>query len=172
MQKLKFLILTLACVTMMSASWAQNTQTSDNPRSLSDPAMSNKLRTDLSTRNAQLGTNSVDWYDTGNGYYGTYSINNTQYMSRYDKQGNYIGSYEKGDWNAGDVPASIKSAYGNSMYKDQEVTAYWRSSDPDTKGYYMEVRDKQGKTSRVWADEQGKFSTTAPTRSAKKPQSN
>ena len=80
MQKIKFIILTLACVTMMSASWAQNTPTSDNPRSLSDPTMSNKLRTDLSTRNTQLGTNSVEWYDTGNGYYGTYSINNTSYM--------------------------------------------------------------------------------------------
>jgi hypothetical protein len=172
MKKIKFLILTLACVTMMSAVWAQNTPTSDNPKTLSDPTMSGKLREDLSNRNSQLGSTTVDWYDTGTGYYGTYTIGSNTYMTRYDKQGNYLETYEKGDWSRSDVPPSIKSAYSNSAYKDREVTGYWKSSDPDRKGYYMELRDKQGKTSRVWADDQGKFSTTPSMKPTKKPQSN
>jgi hypothetical protein len=134
-----------------------------NPTTLSDPTMSSRLQTDLSGRNSQLGNNSVSWYDTGNGYYGTYSIGNENYMARYDKQGKYVDTMTKGNWGDSDVPQSLKSSFDKSTYKNQRVTGYWTLSDPSNrKGYYLETQDDNGKTSRIWADENGKFSTSPP----------
>ena len=153
-----------AFIILATASFAQTNPSVQNPTTLSDPAISGRMQTDLSGRNSQLGNNSVRWYDTGNGYYGTYSIGDDNYMARYDKQGKYIETMTKEDWNDSDVPASLKTSFGKSNYKDQRVTGYWTLSDPtDRKGYYMELQDKNGKTSRVWADENGKFSMNPPT---------
>jgi hypothetical protein len=159
-----------ALVMLATASFGQTNSgqsnskpTYQNPTTLSDPTMSSRLQTDLSGRNSQLGNNSVSWYDTGNGYYGTYSIGNENYMARYDKQGKYIDTMTKGNWNDSDVPQSLKSAYDKSNYKNQRVTGYWSLSDPSSrKGYYLETQDNNGKTSRIWADENGKFSTSPP----------
>jgi hypothetical protein len=154
-----------AFVILATASFGQtnSSPTVQNPTTLSDPTMSSRLQTDLSGRNSQLGNNQVSWYDTGNGYYGTYNVGNTDYMVRYDKQGKYQDTMTKGNWSDPDVPSSLKSSYSKSPYKDQKVTGYWSVSDPsDRKGYYMEIQDNNGKTQRVWADENGKFSTSPP----------
>jgi len=177
MNKIKNVILTLTCATMISGAFAQtatpppSTGTSisaaQDPKALNDPAVSQRLSADLNSRNAQLGTNSVSWFDAGNGYYGTYTVGTNNYMTRYDRQGNYIETYTKGNWSDSTVPPSLMTSYNESMYKGQPITGYWTVSDPGKSGYYLEVQGKDGKTGRIYADENGKF-LSAP-RTAEKP---
>lgn len=128
-----------------------------DPRPLSDQTMSQRLLKDLNTRNAQSANQPVSWWDSGYGYYGTYTIDDMEYMTRYDRSGNYVETLTKKEWNNS---TPIMSAYNQSQYKDQQVTGYWEVSDPSNrKGYYLELGDK-GRTSRVWVNDQGKFSTT------------
>jgi hypothetical protein len=54
-----------------------------NPVQLSDPTLSQQLQSDLNSRNGQSGSQAASWFNTGSGYYGTYSLNNTDYLSRY-----------------------------------------------------------------------------------------
>jgi hypothetical protein len=127
------------------------------PTRLKDGTMSQRMEKDWSTRNPNMSSMPVEWYSSADGYYGTYSNDNNQYMSRYDSKGNYIETMTKKDWSK-DVPAELKSSFDKSDYKSQEVTSYWEVSDANKKGYYMELNDGKGKMSKVWADENGKFS--------------
>jgi len=43
------------------------------------------------------------------------------------------------------------------------VTGYWEVTDPSKKGYYLELNDDQNQPTRVWVDEDGKFSTSPNT---------
>jgi hypothetical protein len=154
-----FVILATACFGQTPTT----TPTVQNPITLSDPTMSSRLQTDLAGRTAQLGNQPVSWYDNGNGYYGTYTIGNENYMVWYDKQGTYVDTMTKMSWNSPDVPANLKASFDKSPYKSQPVTGYWTISDPvDTRGYYLEIQDNNGKVQRVWSDETGKFTTSPP----------
>ena len=125
---------------------------------LSDKTMSDRLIKDLNSRNALTTNQPVMWWDSGNGYYGTYSVNNQNYMTRYDAQGNYTETLMKKEWN-NMVSASVVSAFNQSPYKTHQVTSYWEVSDLNRKGYYFELNDK-GTASKVWMSDQGKFSST------------
>ena len=143
---------------MLFRSYAQTTpMQQDQTNRLSDGTMSQRLGKDWSTRNPTMSTMPVEWYNSTDGYYGTYSNDNNQYMTRYDSKGNYIETMTKKDWN-NDVPSGLRSSFDKSDYKSQEVTSYWEVSDPNKKGYYMELTDSKGKMSRAWVDENGKFS--------------
>jgi hypothetical protein len=152
----------------MSAGYAQisgnmnaNTQEQSAPKKLTDPSMSQRLQSDLTGRNPLIGDSQVTWMDAGNGYVGTYSTNNVNYMTNYDKDGTYMGSYRKAQWDT-EVPSSIRTSFEQSSYKGQNVTGYWESADPAMKGYYLEIDNGKGRTSKVWADDKGKFSTAQP----------
>lgn len=129
------------------------------PRSLTDPAMSERLQKDLNTRNTQTTNQPISWFDSGDGYYGTYSNEDQNYMTRYDKKGNYIETMRRKEWNDM-VPSDLRSSFDQSSYKSQLVTNYWEVSDPNRKGYYLELNDNSGKITKVWADDKGNFSTT------------
>lgn len=129
------------------------------PQKLTDASMSKRLAEDWHTRNSTLKNQAIDWFDSNDGYFGTYSIENKDYMSRYDKKGVYIETMNRKEWDE-TIPMSIKSAFDNSEYKSQQVTSYWEVSDPYRKGYYMELKDDQDKVTRVWADDYGNYSTT------------
>src|SRR6188768_1164488 len=103
MKKIIFIAVCLAVTCWQSI--AQTTRAGDTK--LSDPSMSQRLQGDLGTRNEQLRTQPVDWYSNGEGYYGTYTIGQDDYITRYDKQGVYVETLKKGDWNGTDVPASL-----------------------------------------------------------------
>lgn len=130
------------------------------PTPLKDQMMSDRLGKDLNTRNSMTQNQTINWYQTNYGFYGNYSAGGANYMTRYDAQGNYVETLRRDEWNNNsNIPNSLRNAYGQSPYKDQTVTGYWSVTDPGKSGYYMELRDNKGTTSRVWADSQGKFTT-------------
>lgn len=147
---------------LMSASaFAQSTSENKyEPRSLNDRTISDQLQKDLYKRNSNLSNQPVSWFDAGDGYYGIYSHNDHEYMTRYDKKGNYKETMTKKEWND-KVPASVRTSFDDSPYKDQQVANYWEVSDPDKKGYYLELNDDKGKVSRLWANEKGEFANTS-----------
>jgi hypothetical protein len=130
------------------------------PKTLTDRTMSQRMSADLGNRNAKVGNNPVSWYDAGYGYYGTYTIDSTKYMTLYDRKGNYMQTLTKKEWGNSQIPSSVTTAFNQSPYKDQTVDGYWEVSDFGKKGYYMELTDKQGKKSRVWMNDQGKISNS------------
>lgn len=125
---------------------------------LTDKTMTTRLQQDVTKRNSSLGNASINWYDAGYGYYGTYSLNDQTYMARYDQKGNYVETLTRKEWND-QIPQSTRDAFSQSSYGSQQVTAYWESTDPGKKGSYFELSDGTGKSSRVWSDGTGKFST-------------
>jgi hypothetical protein len=129
------------------------------PQPLTDQMMGDKMLKDLNARNSLTANQPVSWYQTGYGFYGNYAQNNVNYMTRYDAQGNYVETLRQQDWNNANVPTTLRNAYGQSSYKDQSVTGYWSVTDPGKSGYYLELKDKNGASSRIWADGQGKFTT-------------
>jgi hypothetical protein len=179
MKVMKFLstIIITACMAIAFASKGQTPPQPQGtnpvmPQSVSsptaaDPAMSQRLQSDFQSRNIDVGNQPVNWYNSMNGYYGTYSNNGQNFLTQYDKQGNFQQSYIQGNWNSNDVPTSLKSAYSNSPYKSQPVTGYWTSSDSTRLGYYLETKNPKGQPTGLWADENGTLSTTPP--SVKKP---
>src|SRR5690349_13759398 len=97
MKMLKSVLTCTALVLLLQAQAQTPTQTptqsqtqNQEPRALSDKTMSDRLQKDVTTRNSSLGTTPVTWYDAGYGYYGTYSLNDQNYMVRYDRTGNYV----------------------------------------------------------------------------------
>jgi len=134
-----------------------STQTQE-PRALSDKNMSSRLQKDIGKRNASLGNTPVSWYDAGYGYYGTYALNDQNYMVRYDRNGNYVETLTRREWND-EIPQATRDAFTSSEYNGQRVTGYWEVTDPGRQGSYYELSGTDGKTSRVWADGTGKFST-------------
>lgn len=135
-------------------------QNPQEPKTLSDRTMSQRMSADLNNRNAKVGNNPVAWYDAGYGYYGTYTIDSMQYMTLYDRKGNYMQTLTKKEWGNSQIPPTVTSAFNQSEYKDQNVDGYWEVNDFGKKGYYLELSDNQGKKSRVFMNDQGKFSTS------------
>lgn len=131
------------------------------PQLVTDPMVSDRLAKDLHTRNPATQTQTVNWYQTDYGYTGTYAVGSASYMARYDQQGNYVETLRRTEWSNSTVPATLTNAYGQSPYKNHTVAGYWTVTDPGKSGYFLELRDKDGESSTVWADGQGKF-TTAP----------
>jgi hypothetical protein len=157
---INFISSTLLFALIVNVTYAQTQQQSQQqnpqePKTLTDRAMSQRISADLNNRNARVGNNPVSWYDAGYGYYGTYTIDSTKYM----KKGNYMQTLTKKEW-GNQVPPSLMTAFNQSQYKDQTVDGYWEVSDFGRKGSYLELTDNSGKKSRVWVNEQGKFSTS------------
>jgi hypothetical protein len=171
-----FIVISLVCMSIatLRAQAPQPQGTNPvTPQSMSspavtDPTMSQRLQTDFQSRNIDVGNQPVNWYNSTTGYYGTYSNNGQNFMTQYDKQGNFQQSYIQGDWNAGNVPPNLKSAFDNSPYKSQQVTGFWTPTDSTQQGYYLQTTGKNGATSNIWFDENGTLSTTPPAK--KKPQ--
>ncbi len=135
--------------------------TPQTPQRVTDPMVSDRLAKDLSTRNSATQTQTINWYQTNYGYTGNYAIGSANYIARYDQQGNYVETLRRSEWNNSNVSATLLNSYSQSPYKDQTITGYWSVTDPGKTGYFLELRDKSGVSSSVWADGQGKI-TTAP----------
>ena len=155
----------LLIASTLSVGYAQTKQPQE-PTKLNDQATSTRLLNDLNSRNALTSTQAVSWWDAGYGYYGTYTIDSTSYMSRYDKQGNYIETLTKKEWNAS-VPTPVTSAFDQSPYKTYQVISYWEVTDPGRKGYYFELNN-DGKQQRVWLNDKYAFSSM-PSKAYPKP---
>ena len=124
-----------------------------------DTTICQRMQRDLNTRNSVTGDQQLDWRSSNYGYYGTYSTDSVEYMARYDKEGKYLETLAKKEWN-NNAPAKLRSSYDQSSYKLQKVTGYWEVTNPDRKGYYLELSDGENQSSEVWANEDGEFSET------------
>lgn len=124
-----------------------------------DSTMNQRMETDLNKRNSLTNNQRVSWKQSLYGYNGTYFSNHVQYMAHYDKDGKYVETFTKKEWNE-NASAKLRSSYDQSNYRSQRVTGYWEVTDPGRKGYYLELKDDQNKSSRVWVNEDGKFSTS------------
>jgi hypothetical protein len=98
----------------------------------------------------------ISWWDSGNGIICKYTVDNKSYITRYDKQGNYIETLRPKAWNDS---SALRPYFQKSQYRLQKVISYWEVSDANKKGYYLEMSDSTKQVSSVWADELGKFST-------------
>jgi hypothetical protein len=185
MKKIIYFVTSLALSGIVMTTYAQSQQqTTPTPRPIqstgtigqtpqlvTDPMISDRLARDLTTRNAATQTQTINWYQTNYGYTGNYAIGSANYMARYDQQGNYVETLRRSEWNKTTVPTTLVNAYGQSPFKNHEVTGYWSVTDPGKSGYFLELRDKNGTASTIWADSQGKF-TTAPYSSTIPPPNN
>jgi|GEM_PF-1202637 len=136
---------------------------------MTDPTKSQQFLNDLNRRDPNTVNQNIEWTDNEYGHYGTYSLDNVNYMTRYDQKGNFQGTYRKKDWSDASVPASLKSSFDKSTYKGSDVSSYWESADPTNKTYYFELSNDKGKNSKVWADDKGKFSTKPYTQKSTPP---
>lgn len=99
----------------------------------------------------------VEWSKSQYGFAASYRLDNTYYMATYNQESHYVETYKKVDWNSAEVSSVVKQALLVSSYKNHEVVGYWVSSDPEEYGYYLEIKDKTGKQSAIWADTKGNF---------------
>lgn len=159
-----YFICILAAGGLSHAAGAQEVA-SNEKRSLSespiDTTRNQRMENDLNKRNSLTKNEKVTWKYSGYGYNGTYTSDFIQYMAQYDMDGKYVETLTKKEWND-DVSAKLRSAFDQSIYKSQQVTGYWEVTDSYVKGYYLELKDNQNKTSQVWVNEDGKFSTAPP----------
>ncbi|MEO7991877.1 MAG: hypothetical protein ABI663_20145 [Chryseolinea sp.] len=151
------LVALVANVTFAQTSGSQKDQ--PYPRILENKVVSERLQKDWKKRNSAIQAQPVQWFELGDGFYGSYENSDHKFMTLYDHDGNYIQTYKKSDWN--NATASAKAAYDISIYKTQPVLSYWEVYDADKRGYYLEL-DNQGKNSHVWLNDAGEFSTTVP----------
>jgi len=100
---------------------------------------------------------TVSWWDSGNGFICKYSVNNRNYMARYDTRGNYVETLIQKEWDDR-VSPSLQSSVQRSQYKSQKITSYWEVMEPQKKGYYLEFNSVGNRLVSVWADDQGNFS--------------
>ncbi|HPH45968.1 MAG TPA: hypothetical protein PLJ60_02085 [Chryseolinea sp.] len=148
--------LTIAALVMLtSTSYAQMAENSE--LLIVDQKPSTSRPVGLDTRVTIATDQPVAWSHSKYGFAGSYTMGDTHYMATYNSESHYIETYEKIDCNSAEVSSVVKSALLTSLYKDQQVISYWKSSDPTEFGYYLEIKSKSGKQSSVWADDKGNF---------------
>lgn len=108
-----------------------------------------------------FATQTISWWDSGNGIIRKVSVDSISQITRYDKQGKYVETLKQKVWNDASV---LLSTFQQSQYKLQKVTGYWEVSDADKKGYYLELNDNDNRSLSVWVDEQGVFSIIPTTK--------
>ena len=97
----------------------------------------------------------VSWWDSGNGFIYKSTGETNAYLTRFDKQGNYVETLKRKIWNDSSL---LQPSFQQSQYKQHRVISYWEVSDVNKKGYYLEMSDSKNQSSSVWVDDLGKFS--------------
>jgi hypothetical protein len=146
----------VAAVMLSSTSYAQMANNTDL-LDVVDQKQTTNRPAGLDARVTVATDQPVVWSHSQYGYAASYSMGNTNFMATYDNESHYVETYEKIDWNNSAVSSVLKSSFLTSSYKEEVVIGYWKSSDPDEYGYYLEVKDKSGKQSGIWADKKGNF---------------
>ena len=122
-----------------------------------------KIRNDSSKRISRpYYYQTASWWDSGNGFICKVTADNRSYLTRYDKQGNYLETLVQKTWNE---KSDLWPSFMKSQHKSLKVIAYWEVWDVGRKGYYLEMIDNRNQVSNVWADESGNFSTIPSTKS-------
>jgi hypothetical protein len=122
-----------------------------------DKDLTERLSQNLYSRKPAAKDAVIVWDNTDEGYEGNYAIGDVKYMSRYDKNGNYVETLTEKKWDD-NVPDNIRSSFNNSEYKSGRVEHYWEVNEPSRQGYYLDIKDTNGNSRRIWSDREGKFS--------------
>jgi hypothetical protein len=156
------LLLIVLFTFMATVLYAQTPSTltdQNSPIELSDPGIRERLQKDWKKRNPKFQNQVLQWYELGDGFYGTYTRSQKNYMVLYDIQGKYVETLCESDWN-GNVSTELRSSFAMSPYKGQQVMRYWEVTDTKKRGYYLECKDDKGRISRAWVNDKGDFSIT------------
>lgn len=151
---MKNIIKSIACMSLVSTVLFAQTNPNTNNK-MPSQEMNKKMVKDINSRYPGTSKAVIVWDNNDYGYDGSYTIDNTSYIARYDKQGKYIETLTRKNWD-NNVPSNIRNSFDNSMYKSNSIDSYWEVSDPMRKGYYIRTRDDQGNLKNVWMDDQGK----------------
>jgi hypothetical protein len=154
-----FLVLFVLLTNFTTAQTLPAPVENNDEHQLTDLKTSQRLHKDWKSRNSSIKNKAVLWYNSKDGYYGSFSNQDQYFRARYDHNGNYIETLKKKEWNEM-VPSALKSSFENSEYKSYLINGYWEVADPNTKGYYLELMDDEGQAVQLWPDENGNISTT------------
>ena len=122
-----------------------------------DNEMNQQLIKQLSDRIPETRNETIAWTGTDYGYVATFSVDNIEYMTVYDRSGNYVETFSKQAWDDR-VPDVIKMEFDNSAYNTYTVHRFWEGIHTNNKHYYLEMLDKNGSSKNAWCDENGRFS--------------
>jgi hypothetical protein len=156
MKKLVF-ICAIMCFAISGSLMAQQEGIHKKKKGIANRDVERQLTEDLNNRFAFTRTAPVVWDNTEYGYDATYAENGQEYMSRYDINGNYIGTLKRSQWND-DVPSEVRAGYDKSRYKTYKVVSFWEMADKDSRGYYIQATDPRGAIQRIWVDQKGTVS--------------
>ena len=117
---------------------------------------------DLLKRYPDVDQQSLKWDTAGNEYTASYNMNDTEYRARYDKEGNWLETMQKREWDDNNAPENLKMGLSDNAYENYQVDSYWEITDADAKsgrdkGYYFYMKDKEGNTKNLRMDSQGKI---------------
>ena len=156
---IKFIATLALSAWVYQAGFAQDTnpnanQTQENTQD-TDDNITQMAQKDLQSRYPGLDDQVVVWDRTEDGYNATYSMNDADFMARYDAEGNWLETMEKRDWDD-NVPENIKMGLSDNAYENYKVDSYWEITDSDRgKGYLFYLKDQDGNTQNVRMDSQG-----------------
>ncbi len=118
---------------------------------------SQAMISDLNAKFPDTKGSKIFWEPGPYGYKAVYTLSNLDYMTWYDKDGNYLETLLKTDWDDR-VPAILKMELDGSDFNTCTVLKYWVSVNTRNDSYFLELTDRDGKSQNVWADENGKLS--------------
>lgn len=154
---IKILLSLALSVFVYAASMAQdqsNDQNQDQDMK-NDKDITKMAEEDLVNRYPELNEEIIVWDHAEDSYNATYSLNEANYMARYDSLGTWIETLQKREWDD-NVPEHVQLGFDNSPYESYDVDSYWEISDSDRgKGYLLYVKDEDGNTQHVRMDSQG-----------------
>jgi hypothetical protein len=124
--------------------------------------LTQRTQEDLLKRYPDMNQQSVQWDTAGNEYSASYNMNDTEYRTRYDAEGNWLETMQKREWDDNNAPDNLKTGLSDNAYENYQVDSYWEitESDPNMgrdKGYFFYLKDKEGNTKNVRMDSQGKI---------------
>ncbi len=137
--------------------YAQQKEAPKKTKTIGNRDRERQLTEDLNNRFAFTRSAPVVWDQTEYGYDATYAEQGQEYMSRYDVNGNYVGTLKRSEWND-DVPSEVRAGYDKSRYKTYKVVSFWEMADKDSRGYYIQATDPRGAIQRIWVDQKGTVS--------------
>jgi hypothetical protein len=95
-----------------------------------DENIHSKSRADLEQRYPGADLDEVSWHNSSESEYSAYyQLDGRDYMTKYDREGNWKATLEKKEWND-EVPEYIQTAY-NDTYSDYDLESYWEVNEYD-----------------------------------------
>lgn len=154
----------LACILVAGIGSMAQAQTADGNKTIKEQPSSKKamemnkrLAKDILTRFPMSKNSPIVWDNTDAGYSATYAYGDNEYMTRYDRNGSYQGTFIRRDWDT-QAPSNTRNFFNNSRYGTLKVGSYWEVHDGEKRGSFIVASNEQGAPTYLFIDEQGQFS--------------